>query len=46
MGFTGSGLNMSVMYRPEIPGNPVIEEGISNSHANAMGMSLRLLLIF
>jgi len=46
MEFTGSGLKVSAICPPEIPENPVFEDGISEFHANAGGMPLRLLLIF
>jgi hypothetical protein len=46
MEFTGSGLKVSAICPPQIPGNPAFEEGISKSHANAVGMPLWLLLIF
>jgi hypothetical protein len=46
MEFTGSGLNVSAICPPEIPGNPVFEDGISKSHANALGTPLLSLLIF
>ncbi len=46
MEFTGSRMKVSAIYPPKILENPVFEEGISKSHANALGMPLLSLLIF
>jgi len=39
-------MKVSAIYPPKILENPVFEEGISKSHANALGMPLLSLLIF